>query len=498
MTLLRCSSFGGQDKALAFALTCGIVLSGASLAPAPQFERVQPELFAEGGAFANAWADVDNDGDLDLFVGFGGTPNRLYRNDKGVFTEAGGAAGLNDARATRAAAWGDFDRDGDPDLLVGYTPGPTSVLQLYRNQNGRFSNVTAAVGLSVESGAVRQPVWVDVDADNDLDLFVAFRDRANALFRNDNGRFTDIAPDVGLDDARRTVGAVWFDYDNDGDLDVFVANMDGDTNGLFRNTAGKFTDVAETAGVAWGGRAKGDAASGTVRACAGDIDGDGRLDLFMANYGPNGVLLMRDGGRFEDASDAWATNYSGKHDTCALADIDNDGRLDVYVNGTVTGGVSYRDYLLRNTGRTFEDVTPENLVAMQASHGAQWADFDGDGDTDLAIAGSRPDATHSLFRNLLPAADAARSLSVRVVDAEGRATRAGALVRVRSTKTKRVLAVRLVDAGSGYDSQNDMPVHIGLAVMEPVDIEVVWPANGTPVTATASGVSGLKVVVTVK
>jgi hypothetical protein len=69
---------------------------------------------------------------------------------------------------------------------------------------------------------------------------------------------------------------------------------------------------------------------------------------------------------------------------------------------------------------------------------------------------------------------------------------------VRSTKTKRVLAVRLVDAGSGYDSQNDMPVHIGLAAMEPVDLEVVWPANGKALTATASGVSGQMIVVTVK
>ena len=57
--------------------------------------------------------------------------------------------------------------------------------------------------------------------------------------------------------------------------------------------------------------------------------------------------------------DAWGTKNDGKHDTCALADFDNDGRLDVYVNGTVTGGVSYRDYLLRNTGKAFEDVTPE-------------------------------------------------------------------------------------------------------------------------------------------
>ena len=483
---LRAARFGGRACTLALALVGGTLVSFAA---APQFDRVQPELFAEGGAFANAWADADNDGDLDLFVGFGGTANRLYRNDKGVFTEAGGPAGLNEARATRAAAWGDFDRDGDPDLLVGYTPGTTSVLQLYRNQYGRFTNITATAGLSIDTGAVRQPVWIDVDHDGDLDLFVAFRDRPNALFRNDNGKFTDIAPEVGLDDARKTVGAVWFDYDNDGDLDVFAANMDGDANGLFRNNGGKFTDVAEAAGVAWGGRARSDAASGTVRACAGDFDNDGRLDLFMANYGPNGVFLARDGGVFEDVSEAWGTKNSGKHDTCALADIDNDGRLDVYVNGTVTGGVSYRDFLLRNTGRSFEDVTPQNIVDMQASHGAQWADFDSDGDMDLAIAGSRPDATHSLFRNLLQAADAARSLHVRVVDADGRATRAGTIVRVRSAKTKRLLGVRLVDAGSGYDSQNDMPVHFGLAAIEPVDVEVVWPGAGKTVTATLASVT---------
>ena len=481
-----------MTRALAVGLL-GIAVAVGSAA-APQFERVQVELFAEGGAFANAWADVDNDGDLDLFVGFGGAPNRLYRNDEGVFADAGTAAGLSEARATRAAAWGDFDADGDPDLLVGYTPGSTSVLQLYRNQNGRFSNITASSGLALDSGAVRQPVWVDFDADEDLDLFVAFRDRPNALFRNENGRFTDVAPAVGLDDGRRSVGAVWFDYDADGDLDLFVANMDGDANGLFRNTGGRFTDVAESAGLATGGRGT-DATSGTVRGCAGDFDDDGRLDLFMANYGPNGLFLARDGGKFEDVSAAWRTKNEGRHDTCALADIDHDGRLDVYVNGTVTGGVSYRDFLLRNTGKGFEDVTPENLSAMHASHGAQWADFDRDGDPDLAIAGSRPDATHSLFRNLLPAADAARSLHVRVVNADFRATRAGALVRVRSTKTKRLLGTRLVDAGSGYNSQNDMPVHIGLAALEPVDVEVVWPGAGKPMAATVSGVSGQKVVV---
>src|SRR6185436_3082613 len=162
----------------------------------------------------------------------------------------------------------------------------------------------------------------------------------------DAGRFADVAADLGLADPRKSVGAVWFDYDADGDLDLYVANMDGDANGLFRNDRGRFSDVAEAAGVAWGGRAPRDPANGTVRPCAADVDGNGRLDLFTANYGPNGLFLNNRDGHFEDVSAAWGVNIDSRYDTCAFADIDHDGRLDVYVNGTVTGGTSYRDYLL--------------------------------------------------------------------------------------------------------------------------------------------------------
>src|SRR5438874_1081894 len=90
--------------------------------------------------------------------------------------------------------------------------------------------------------------WADVDNDGDLDLFVAFRDAPNMLFRNDGGRFTSVGKELGLDDPRRTVGAVWFDFDGDGDLDLFTANQNGDANGLWRNDGSKFVDVARELG----------------------------------------------------------------------------------------------------------------------------------------------------------------------------------------------------------------------------------------------------------
>jgi hypothetical protein len=445
----------------------------------PAFEPIQPDLFATGTTLTNAFADHDGDGDPDLFVGFNGAPNRLYRNEGGVFTDVAAAAGVADARATRAAAWGDYDGDGDPDLLVGFAPGPEPVLKLYRNDGGRFSDATAAAGLALDSGAVRQVAWVDHDGDNDLDLFVAFRDRPNALFRNEAGRFTDVATTLGLANTRRSVGATWFDYQADGDLDLVVGNMDGDANALFRNDNGRFTDVAATAGIEWGGRTPRESTNGTVRPCAADVNNDGTIDLFFANYGRNGLFLGRPNGRFEDVSAAWGVDIDARYDACAFSDFDHDGRLDLYVNGTVTGGVSYRDYLFRNTGSRFEDVTPASIRALEADHGVQWADVDGDGDEDLSLTGARPDGMHHVLRNRLPADRARRSVLVRVTDGAGRATRAGAEVRVYAAGTTRLLATRLVDSGSGYNAQSDLPVHVGLPDDGAVDIVVMWPSRGT-------------------
>jgi hypothetical protein len=455
-----------------------LLLTAALTAAPPGFEPVQPELFSTGGTLANAFADYDGDRDLDLFVGFNGAPNRLYRNDAGVFVDAAAAAGVNDGRATRGAAWGDYDRDGDPDLLVGFAPGPQSLLKLYRNDRGRFVDVTREAGVARDSGAVRQMAWVDFDGDADLDLFVAFRDRPNALYRNEGGRFSDVAASIGLADPRKTVGAVWFDYDEDGDLDVYVGNMDGDANGLWQNDNGRFTDVAAARGLQWGGRTPSDPMNGTVRPCTADVNNDGHIDLFTANYGKNGLFLNRGGGRFDDVSAEWGIAVDSRYDSCAFADIDNDGILDLYVNGTVTGGTNHRDYLYRNEGSRFVDVTPTNIEALQSDHGVQWADFDLDGDQDLALTGA---GMHLIMRNMSQPAEAGRSIHIAVADSLGRPLTAGTEVRLFVARTRSLIGTRIVDAGSGYNSQNAMPMHFGRRVGADVEVFVPGRASRTPV-----------------
>src|SRR3989449_4493425 len=136
----------------------------------PQFELVQAELFSAAGGQTNAWAGFDNDGDLDEFVGFRGRPNRLYRQDRGVFADVAAASGIADTIDTRAAAWGDFDGDGDVDLYIGFAGGAPN--KLYRNDDGRFSDVAHALGVDL-TGITRQVSLVDYDNDGDLDLVVA-------------------------------------------------------------------------------------------------------------------------------------------------------------------------------------------------------------------------------------------------------------------------------------------------------------------------------------
>ena len=475
-----------------------VALVVAALAPsAPQFELVQPELFAAAGGQPNAWADGDGDGDLDLFVGFQqGKPNRLYRNDRGTFVEIAGAAGIADVTDTRAAAWGDFDGDGHVDLYVGFTRRSEMHNKLYRNDGtgAHFTDVAPAMGVDV-MGETRQVSWVDFDSDGDLDLFVAFRDAPNMLFRNDGDHFTSVGKELGIDDPRRTVGAVWFDFDEDGDLDVFTANQNGDANGLFRNDGARFVDVAHELGVDAAGRPE---TSGSNGPSVADVDGDGRLDLFVAGYGAN-FLYRNDGhGKFTEVAAQLGLKGGDKATPSRWGDYDNDGHPDLYVSSYVDQPVKEHDFLFHNDGGRFVDVLGSLKLPQGATHGVQWVDFDGDGDLDLALANNNPDGAHPLYRNMLPAARAKQSVEVSVVDERRRETRAGSEVRVFAAGTRKLLGVGLVDTGSGYCSQNAMPVHVGLGSSARVDVEVTSMSKTGRVVTRSAGVTPGRGVVFVK
>jgi hypothetical protein len=464
-------------------------------AAAPSFERYQEELFGVAGAQPNAWADFDGDGDLDLFVGFRGRADRLYRNDEGTFVDVAPEQGLavqpGTGTETRAAAWGDFDGDGDPDLYLGYVNAtdPSVRDALYRNDGDGFVEVGQELGVLV-AGATRQPSFVDYDGDGDLDLFVAVRDHPNRLFENVGGAFRDVTETSGIGDPRRTVGAAWFDADADGDLDVFVANQNGDEDGFFQNAGdGTFTDVAPELGMNQPGRSD---AQGSVGVVAADADSDGDLDLFVASYGPD--LLWEN--RFPERGfvlRSEGTGLDGDHHSVGAAwgDFDNDGWEDLYVGMFLSSVPEEPDHLFRNLGDgRFESVTPALMLDKGASHGVSWADFDRDGDLDLALANNDPGSgTHPLYRNLLDRALAERSLQVSVLDSAGHATRAGSEVRFTETGSGRLLGMRMVETGGGYSSQSVKPVHFGIpAGVTLVDVAVTVLEGGERRTVLVRGV----------
>jgi len=439
----------------------------------PQFGIMQENMFKDPRTLTNALADFDNDGDLDIFVGFNNKPNRLYRNDGGTFTDVASQVGLADSDVTRTSAWGDYNNDGHMDLFVGFVSRSGSHNKLYRNDgDGRhFTDVTESTGVSL-TGSFRQACWVDYDNDGDVDLFVGLRDKPNVLFRNDGGTFTDVSRMMGVDDSRRTVGAVWFDFDKDSDLDLYVTNMDGDANGLFRNEGNRFIDIAPKLGIESGGRPLGLAEYGSVRPCLGDFDYDGNFDIFIANYGPNALYKNGGGGTFTNVAPELGLAIDNCYDTGTWGDYDNDGRLDLYVNGTITRGKSFRDYLFHNDGNRFTDVTPGILLRQNADHGAHWADIDCDGDLDLALTGAGADGMHYIAENLLKKERSSRSLQIMVLDAQGHYTRAGSEIRIFKKGTRELLGTGILDTGSGYNSQNAMPVHFGLPEKKPVDVEI--------------------------
>ena len=333
------------------------------------------ELIVETMSAGAAFLDYDGDGWLDLLAVNGTAPeaspgdgrNRLFRNQQAGpgqaprrFREVSGGRGLGSPDWGMGCAVGDYDNDADPDVYLTYWGSN----QLLRNdRGGAFADVTAAAAVG-DPGWGSSAAFGDLDNDGLLDLYVVnylefdFENppaggrkrrykglevfygpmgipaQADRLYRNRGDGFSDVSAETGI--AARALpglGVTLGDFDGDGDLDIYVAN-DSEPNQMYRNDgAWGFAETGTASRVAFSEDGRPQAGMG---AHGGDYDNDGDLDLFVTNFSEDvNTLYRNDGGwLFADATsraglDGAVRPFLGFG--TAFFDCDNDGWLDIFV-----------------------------------------------------------------------------------------------------------------------------------------------------------------------
>lgn len=438
-----------------------------------------------------SFADYDGDGWLDLFIADAGSSessSSLYRNlGQGRFRNVTGQAGIRGQEPTMASLWGDYDNDGYPDLyLVNYGPN-----RLFRNLgDGSFKEVTQQTGTGDSAWGI-SGAFVDYDHDGDLDLFVAnFSDpaslraggefpeglpgAANKLYRNNgNGTFTDVSLESGLGrEIRRTVAVVCTDFDNSRDVDFYLVNL-GAPNQLLRNLRdGTFQDVAS--------RVQAQGPQGKTSATGADLNKDRFVDFILPAPAGSWLLFNEEGGRFRSQaiqpqgspqpSGAWSAQF---------LDFDNDGDLDLLLVSSPLfhspGGTPTRSLtLMENRAGRWHDVSSQvGLDPYQALplRGVSVADFDNDGDLDLAlnVNGSSP----LLLRN--DGGNRNHWVSLELKGTNSNKMGIGTKVEIRSGRIRQ----KLEHTGSfGILGQNSPRIHFGLGSQSRVElIRLLWPGG---------------------
>ncbi len=324
-------------------------------------------------------ADYDNDGNVDVFVlrgawfgQHGRHPNSLIRNNgDGTFADVTFAAGLGEAHyPTQTASWADYDNDGALDLYVGNETSPELVAssQLFRNNgDGTFTDVAEAAAVMNHRYA-KAAIWGDYDADGFPDLYVSNMGGANRLYRNTGrGFFIDVAPDLDVANPRDSFPAWFWDVDNDGALDLFVSAYAADIQHLaaralgfpgatelarlYRGTGdGHFEDVADRYELV--------EPSAPMGSNFGDLDNDGYLDFFLGTGYPPYESIMpslmyrnQGGQRFVDVTYSGGFGHLQKGHSVFFADLDNDGDQDVFEQmGGAYPGDGFSNALFENPG----------------------------------------------------------------------------------------------------------------------------------------------------
>ncbi|MGB6941766.1 MAG: FG-GAP-like repeat-containing protein [Bryobacteraceae bacterium] len=337
-------------------------------------------------------ADYNNDGCTDLLVLRGAwqpenvaqRKSLLRNNCNGTFTDVTSASGLAKATNTQTAVWADINNDGLLDLFVGNETGPS---QLFLNKgDGTFEDISHSAGIDQTSFA-KGVVAADYDNDGYMDFYVSNQTGRNFLYHNNhNGTFTEIASQAGVPGAGRGFAAWFFDYDNDGWPDLFVASYYGSveeslktyfglpykagTLKLYRNLGnGAFQDVTKEAGL--------DKIFMTMGANFGDVDNDGYPDMYLgtgnpsyASLLPNVLLRNKDGKSFVDVTASSGTGELHKGHGVAFADLDNDGDEDIITSiGGAIPGDRHAFRLFENPGNG-NDWISLKLVGVKANRSA--------------------------------------------------------------------------------------------------------------------------------
>jgi hypothetical protein len=470
----------GQILVGVFALT---LLAGSALAQEFVDVSVKAGVADDGLGKGAAFADVNNDGLIDLYVSNKGGANKLYLNQgNGIFKDVTAAAGkgIDAPGFTMGSVFGDFDNDGCQDLyLANGGQYEIEANRLFKgNCDGTFVDVTDKAGVGLKDFTYSAS-FVDFDNDGFLDIYCANYGvgAKNILYRNNgDGTFTDVTDQTGVGDKSWSWMGIWADVNNDGLTDLYVVNgryPAGEPNKLFINNGnGTFAEQAKARGVDdpnWG-----------LGASFGDVDNDGDLDLFVSNYIGGNNLYLNDGkGFFTKATGQIKGGKDGWGKGPAFGDIDNDGDLDLY-----EGDCKQANQLYLNDGKgnfvNVADKQPQVQCATVRTKATALADIDNDGDLDLYVVNWG--AENKLLKNNQ---NDGRWLKVKLVGTKSNRDAVGA--RVTLSVDGRQLGLREVQSATGFCAQEPAVVHFGAPVGKTLTLEVVFPSGTKVVQAVKAG-----------
>lgn len=462
-------------------LYCIIAYIIPSLVLGQQFEKTTNTPITEGehSSRAATFADVNGDGHLDVYITNGledGENNLLYINDgNGNFTQNTTSAIARDRKPSDGATWGDVDNDGDLDLYVANWYGEGNLFYI-NDGDGNFTFRTVTSGAL--GGFSETASWGDLNNDGFLDLYVTNSPLSggarNFYFEsNGDGSYTQMTSDINQDfNNTRSVNII--DFDTDGDMDLFISNESNSANNLYVNSDNVFANYAGTNIV-------NDANNSTGSSWA-DYDNDGDFDLYVGNFNQLNALYRNDGDEFTKVTNSGLTDTFEPSFGTIWGDVDNDGDLDLFeANGSFNSSVRNRNYLYLNNGDgTFTSVEDEYISSEDGwSFGAALGDYDKDGFLDLIVARTYNQAqSNLLYHNL---GNESNWINIFCVGTVTNKAAIGTRVRAKATIFgEEVWQMREISGQSAYNCQNSLNVHFGFGDATIIDELIVeWPSGQT-------------------